>query len=120
MYEIPGYRMSGVAQADFTNKSGCGVVVGTVAGTLAIAAASLPIDGVLNMEGTSGQMVTAVVDGIVIGLYGGNVVAGDKLTMDASGQFITAVATNAIVGKAMEAGATGEKHPVLLGYKGLA
>lgn len=117
-YEIPGYRMSGTAEGNLTGKIGCAVTCSATEGFV-LAAAAVPIDGVLDMEGTAGQMVTAVTSGIVNAVFGAAVTKGDSLTTNAAGQFITAVNPNAIVGKALEAGALDEVHPVLLGYKGV-
>lgn len=118
-YEIPGQSFSGVAAADLTGKEGYGVVL-DANGKVALAGAAVSIDGILRYAGKAGETVTVVKTGEMGLVYGGNVANGAALTTDANGAFVTAVATNPIVAVAREAGAAGEKHHCLLGFKGLA
>ena len=69
------------------------------------AVATLPIFGVALWSAAAGLPVTIVQNGDMIVEAGGVVAMNAELAMDASGKFVTAVATNNIVGRALTSAA---------------
>lgn len=116
-YEIPGFSFTGQAAADLTGKEGYGVVI-DANGKVALAGAAVVIDGVLRFAGKAGETVTVVKSGAMGLVLGGAVAAGAGVTTDANGAFITGAVGNPINAVLREAGAAGEVHQGLLGYKG--
>lgn len=79
------------------------------------------IDGIICEPAVLGEALGVTFSGIEKGAAGAAVAAGALLAVDATGRFITAVSTNAIVAKAQSAaGAAGELISVFIGYKGIA
>jgi len=108
-----------IATADLTGKEGYGVALDTSkANQVVIAnAQTLPTIGILYEEGVAGQRVSVILpqEGTATVIYGGTVAIGDKLTVDASGKFITTTTAGDIVlAIAKEAGASGEFHEAIL------
>lgn len=74
----------------------------TLAGALAAAATAVAFP--LQDKPKSGQTGTIAIAGISKVVYGGTIVAGAKLTANASGQVVTATTGNTVVGVARVAG----------------
>lgn len=73
------------------------------------AAAGGRIDCVIHTDAPVGITVRCVLKGVTKASAGAAVTAGDLIAVDANGQFVTAVATDVVVGKAITAaGAQGE------------
>ncbi|MDF1583889.1 MAG: DUF2190 family protein [Methyloprofundus sp.] len=70
--------------------------------------------GISALDVTEGATVDVVLSGIAEVKLAGTVVRGAKLTSNASGQAVTAVATNQVLGVAMMSGVAGDVVPVLL------
>lgn len=96
------------AGADFTGKSGYGVVINS-SGELALAGAAVVPHGYIHGEGVAqGKMQRFVHHGSVLRYKAaGNIAAGAKLTTHASG-FATAAATNPVSAIALEAAVAGD------------
>lgn len=119
-YEQPGFSFtlpagadfSGGAQFRFADVNSSGLAVNPAAGGSAV--------GVRQTRPKSGEATTIVADGISIVEAGGAVTTGDLVATNASGQAVTAVAGNVILGRALEtASASGIQIAVLL-YDGNA
>ena len=113
-YKLAG-QSTAVAAEDLTGKCNRFVKLGangvSVCDTL-----GEEVFGVLRTEGLEGEavLVHTAIDGPVI--YGGTVASGTALMTDAEGRAITRVtgAGNALVGKALEAGAVDEHRSIHL------
>lgn len=75
--------------------------------------------GVLQDKPTSGNVGQIDILGVTKAEYGASVTRGAKLMSNASGQLITATSTNHVVAEALESGASGEVHNVLLDRHGI-
>lgn len=103
-YEVPG-NMNGnhVANADLTGSQYLAVVVNS-AGKIALAAGpAVDILGILQNKPNTDQPAQVMVDGISKAKAGAAIAIGAKVTANASGLLITAVATNKAVGFAVTA-----------------
>ena len=90
-------------------------------GQMVLAGASdLAQIGVLQEKPDTGQVGNVQVDGITKAKAGAAIVAGDRLTTDAAGAFIPAVATKQVLGIAMTSAASGDIFSMLLAARGVA
>lgn len=97
-----------VAAEDLTGKQYFAGVI-DANGEIAVATvAGGRIDGVVNTDSPLGLSADLTLQGVVRVALGGTVAVGDELAVDAAGKFVTAVATNVVVGKALVGGAAGE------------
>lgn len=115
-----GAWQSAIATASLAGKAGYGVALDTSnVGQVIIANAQTTKNiGVLMEEGVAGQRVSFKpfhAQGTVTVIYGGSVSIGDWLTVDSNGKFI-ATTTNHdhVLGRAKEAGSSGEYHEIYL------
>jgi hypothetical protein len=75
--------------------------------------------GVVRNKPVEGQSATIVSDGIMMAHVGtGGITAGDLVTVDADGHFVTAAAGNAIWGRALKTNAVDEVGTVLFSALG--
>ena len=109
-----------VADADFTGKLGCAVVVkkaelvhNTPVGTLATA--SKAIDGIITdiTAGAPQVLAVAKVGDIAFAKIGGQVTVGDELVVGTNGALIKA-GEGVAVAKALATGKEGERIPVII------
>lgn len=108
-----------VADADFTGKQGCAVVVKnelvnrTPVGTLA--GAGKAIDGIVTdiTAGAPQVLAVAKVGDIVFAKLGGDVTVADELEVDANGALVEKT-DGVAVAKALATGAEGELIPVII------
>jgi sarcosine oxidase gamma subunit len=114
--ELPIEYMSRVAGADFTtgqytlvNVNASGKVVAAGLGANAL--------GVITNSPAVNQTAQIMVLGECLVYYGNNVNAGQNLQSDASAHAIPQTGTGAVVAMALESGAAGELHTVLLSCK---
>src|SRR6266849_1048962 len=106
--------------ADLTGKAGYVMAYDTsnVEQVVVANAQTLPICGILlveNQQTLTKSRVTVVTGslGTVQGVYGGTISIGDWLTADTAGKLITTTTNkDHVVARALEAGSTGEIHPV--------
>ncbi len=114
-YEIPGFSFTLESSGVLTAEQYTAMVVDGN-GQAAQAGAAVNIAGVLqNHPDAIGDEAAIMATGITKGVTGGIVAAGAELMTDANGEFITGVATNELVGIALQAsGGAGEIIPILL------
>ena len=114
-YEIPGFSFTLEASGDLSAEQFTAMVVDGN-GEAAQAGAAVNIAGVLqNDPAAQGREAAIMANGITKGVAGAAVAAGAYLMTDANGEFITGIATNELVGVALEAaGGQGEIIPILL------
>lgn len=124
--EISVARVTIPAAGDLTGQRWSGVVV-DANGRVALAGAGVAIDGILQDEPAAIDRAAAVETGrgaISMVRAGAAFSAGDNLTVDANGDFITAVGAsgNAIIAKALSTtGGAGEIGTALFtGFTGVA
>jgi hypothetical protein len=111
--EIPVEVITLIAAADLSAKQYYAVKIDAT-GKAAMAGAGQNAVGILRNNPTADQPAAVMVLGIALAMYGGAVTAGDNLMTDANGKLITATGTNPVVCVAMESGADGEVHSVIL------
>lgn len=114
-FEIPSFTLgTQKANADLSSSQYLAVVINS-SGNVAVAGAGADIAGILQNKPTAGHACDVCVDGVSKAVAGGSVTAGAKLMTNASGQLITATATNKAVGIALDsASGAGVVIPVLL------
>lgn len=108
-----------VADADFTGKLGCAVVVkaelvhGTPVGTLATAGKA--IDGIVTdiTAGAPQVLAVAKVGDIAFAKIGGEITVGDELVVGENGTLVEA-GEGVAVAKALATGKAGERIPVII------
>jgi hypothetical protein len=84
-----------------------------------LAAAGGEIHGVFrDTVTTSGEANDVQVDGIILGMAGGTFADGDDLMVDAASKFVKAELGSIRVGKALEAGSSGQPAQILLYRRG--
>lgn len=107
------------AAADLSGSQYCGVVIDNT-GKVALPAAGAYIDGVLqNPDATSGAQARFDWMGVQPVRYGGNVTAGDLLSVDGTGKFVTSVTSgHARVARCMVSGVSGDRQAALMGRYG--
>lgn len=114
-YEVTGFKLGTLlANADLTASQYLFVVANS-SSKVALAGAGVDVLGVLNNDPNTNQSAEVVVNGVAKVRAGAAVAAGAKVMANASGQAITATATNKAVGVALAAAAAAnEVIPVLL------
>jgi hypothetical protein len=117
-YEIPLQSITLEAAADLSTKQYHAIKV-DANGKAALASAGEPAVGVLQNDPGIGQAATVMVFGVTKAIYGASVAPGNKLMVNADGQFVPyaapgAGATNHVVGVALTGGAAGEEGAILL------
>ncbi len=114
--EIPGFSYTLEASGDLSANQFQAIVV-NASGEAAIAGADVYVDGVLqNDPSAQGRAAQIVSSGITKFKSGAAVTRGSLVTTDATGRAVDAVATDVIVGRALEAAANAnEIISVLLG-----
>lgn len=70
--------------------------------------------GILQNTPTAGTVAQVRPDGVSKGVYGGTVTRGDKLTVNASGQLVTAHGSDRVIALAIESGSSSDIHAVKL------
>jgi hypothetical protein len=120
-YTQDGDVLSFPTNGDLSTKQKLAVVLNAT-GTLDVAGAAAPrILGVLIDDPKPGRNGTVQHRDVTKVIVGAAVAAGANLMTNASGQFITATAGNAIVAQALQAGAgAGSVIAARIGYLGLA
>jgi hypothetical protein len=111
------------AAADYTTTGQYrGMVASTAANNTAVLAsvAGQQIIGVLRNEPDSGEACEIVEHGVAKVILGGTVTRGDRLSVDASGAFVTATGAGAICGVAIQSGTSGAIISMLIEKKPLA
>lgn len=106
-YEVAGFKLGTLfTAADLSTKQYCGVVVDAT-GKVALAGANVNIIGVLQNKPIAGALAEIDCDGVTKGIAGAAIAAGDKLMVNATGQFLTlsGAAGTKCVGIALEAAA---------------
>lgn len=114
-YEVPGFGLGTLTAAADLSALQYRFVVVNASGDIAQSTASGDVAGVLQNKPTLGEAAQVMTDGVSKVVAGAAVAAGAKVMSNASGQAITATATNKAVGMALAAAAAaGEIIPVLL------
>lgn len=115
---LAGSRMdigSVVAAADLSSKQYYAVTLGSGGFSLADAAGEKTV-GLLQNAPTSGDACEVCFMGLGLGILGGTVAVDDWLTVDANGKLVATVEhTSHVIGRAMEAGISGDVVTVLVG-----
>lgn len=120
-FEQPGFRFTLEAAADLSAGQYRALVVDG-SGDAARAGQGVSIAGIQqNKPSVVGQATEIVQTGISKGESGAAVLQGAKLMTDASGKFVTATATDFVIGYALTAsGADGEVIAILLSAMDIA
>jgi hypothetical protein len=90
-YEIPGQTIPLIAAADMSANRYKAVVINSD-GKMALAGANAVITGILRLPGVAGEHLPVTINGVVMGILGGTVAKGDKVSVDANGKFVKATA----------------------------
>lgn len=117
--QIPGFKYGNLLAAVAHTSNQFKAVVINTSGKIALAGAGVAIDGILQNNPAQDYPCAVMKDGVSKAVAGATVALGDQLTPDANGKLIPAVATDHIVGVAMESGALDNIITVLINYKGL-
>lgn len=115
-YEIPGFKLGVLkASADLSAKQYYAVKLTSSSGTkIAVPSASSDdIIGILQNAPASGEAAEVTISGVTKMLLGETVALGAKVQSDATGKGVNAGAGR-VIGRALEAGVSGDIVPVLL------
>jgi hypothetical protein len=115
-----GTDISFVAGADLSAKQFCGVKINSAGQLVAANATDLNQVGILQDKSTSGQTAQVRYDGISKAKAGATVAAGDRVTTDANGAFVTATTGKQVMGIALTGGAVNDVITVMLSQRGVA
>ena len=114
-YDLNNYNVSLLAAADLSGAQYKCVSLDSNGRIIQSTATSLTI-GILQTKPTSGQFGSVSFMGVSKVLLGGAVTAGARVHSNATGLAVAATtAGNAVIGIALEGGASGDVVPVLLG-----
>ena len=124
-YEIPGFSLGVLpANQDMSTEAtyqytGVDVIPATGSGLSGAAVAPVPsagstIIGVLQNNPQLGEAGAVMVGGVSKAQLGANVIVGELLMVNSTGQFIKATSGNFIVARALEAGVLNDVIPILL------
>ena len=114
-YDLNNYNVSLLAAADLSGAQYKCVSLDSSGRIIQSTATSLTI-GVLQTKPTNGQFGSVAFMGVSKMALGGTVTAGARMHSNASGLGVAATtAGNAVIGIALEGGASGDVIPVLLG-----
>lgn len=113
-FEIPGFTFTLVSSADYTSDQYTAVKVDTSGQAVQCNNAEDCI-GVLQNKPNTGQAATVMVNGVTIMEIGtGGLTAGDSVGLDDEGAAVTAAASDAVIGIALETVSATEYGAVLL------
>jgi len=114
-----GTDISVVAGADLSAQQFRGVKVNSSGLAVVANATDLNQIGVLQNNPGNGQTGTIRITGVTKAKAGGTVAAGDRVTTDANGAFITATTGKQVCGIALTGAASGDVFTVLLSERGV-
>lgn len=114
-----GTDISVVAGADLSAQQYRGVKVNTAGALVLGNATDLNQIGVLQNNPGNGQPATVRISGVTKAKAGGTVAAGDRVTTDANGAFVTATTGKQVLGVALTGAASGDVFTVLLSERGV-
>jgi hypothetical protein len=115
-WEVPLEKHTFVTEADLSAKQYYAVKINNH-GKIILSGAGENAVGILQDKPGNGYVGSVMTLGITKAVYGGAVTAGDNLSADAAGKLVTTAGAAAVIGVALEDGADGEIHPVLLSIK---